>query len=399
MKKKIFGAVLILLACVIVMVVLYKNSQKSRIPIVFSPTTMINGLWENYKIDYWDQNTGRTFDKQRNDITTSEGQSYAMLRAVWQDDKTTFDKTWQWTKLNLKRQNDSLFSWQYGTTSNGSLGVMTENGGENSASDADTDIAVSLIFASARWNEPNYLNEARTVIQDIWNNEVITISGKPYLTANNLEKNSPQTALVNPSYFTPYAYRMFAQVTPEHNWTGVVDTSYEILQKSIHDPLDNTQTAEIPPDWIFIDKSMGNIKPANTGDLSSNFSYDAMRIPFRITLDYIWYAEPRAKQILESMTFLSQEWENKKALYTSYSHNGQPLTAQEAPAIYGGTLGYFMVQNPQLADAVYINKLQVLYNPDTNSWKEHLGYYDANWAWFGLALYNNRLENLAQNLK
>jgi hypothetical protein len=36
-----------------------------------------------------------------------------------------------------------------------------------------------------------------------------------------------------------------------------------------------------------------------------------------------------------------------------------------------------------------------LFSPDSNTWKITLGYYDDNWAWFGIALYNNLLPNLA----
>jgi hypothetical protein len=39
-----------------------------------------------------------------------------------------------------------------------------------------------------------------------------------------------------------------------------------------------------------------------------------------------------------------------------------------------------------------------LFNPDTNTWKEELSYYDNNWAWFGIALYNNLLPNLTANV-
>ena len=32
--------------------------------------------------------------------------------------------------------------------------------------------------------------------------------------------------------------------------------------------------------------------------------------------------------------------------------------------------------------------------PDFQDWKTPLGYYDDNWAWFGIALYNNFLDDL-----
>src|SRR5947209_2285702 len=99
---KTIGALLIIAGIILVTAVLYHNSQKRQQAILFSPHFVLNVLWESYKKNYWEAATGRTVDHQRSDVTTSEGQSYTMLRAVWEDDKPTFDKTWQWTQSSLK---------------------------------------------------------------------------------------------------------------------------------------------------------------------------------------------------------------------------------------------------------------------------------------------------------
>ncbi len=61
---------------------MFRSSDKVDQNIVFSDRTLLSGLWDNYKKIYWESESGRTLDKQQNDITTSEGQSYTMLRAV-----------------------------------------------------------------------------------------------------------------------------------------------------------------------------------------------------------------------------------------------------------------------------------------------------------------------------
>jgi len=66
--------------------------------------------------------------------------------------------------------------------------------------------------------------------------------------------------------------------------------------------------------------------------------------------------------------------------------------------MYGGTIGYFVIADPEKAQKVYQDKLVYLYNPDTDSWKQMLSYYDDNWAWFGIALYNRLLPNLVASL-
>ncbi|MBA3550591.1 hypothetical protein H0W32_00035 [Patescibacteria group bacterium] len=398
MTQKTWGIFLLVCAFGLLGFVAYKNSPKRQVPIIFSARNELLSLWNEYKSEYIEKDSYRVLDKQKDNITTSEGQSYAMLRAIWLDDKETFDKTWQWTKDNLQREDDMLFSWLFGMRADGTFGILTDKGGENTATDADTDIALALIFASARWNQQNYLGDAVVIINSIWENEVAMVQGKPYLVANNLEKNAPKNMVINPSYFSPYAYRIFAKVDGNHDWMALVDTSYEVLEKSIESPLDTGSSANLPPDWIFMNKTTGALSAPTGNNLTTNMSYDALRIPFRLALDYQWFDEPRAKEILSKMSFLSTEWNNHAIIYTGYSHSGEPVYKNQSAAFYGGTLGYFIVVDPNNAKMIHDNKLQILYSPDTGKWKVPLGYYDDNWAWFGIALYNNMLPNLVPQL-
>jgi endo-1,4-beta-D-glucanase Y len=398
MTRKTWGIFLIVIAFFILGFVAYKNSTKRQVPIIFSPRSELLALWDVYKKEYIEPGTFRVLDKQKDFITTSEGQSYAMLRAVWVGDKETFDNTWKWTKDNLRREEDGLFSWLFGKLPDGGYGILKDQGGYNTATDADVDIALALVFASTRWNDESYLGDAYVIIDEIWKNEVVTVNGKPYLAANNLEKDAPTNMVVNPSYFAPYAYRIFSHLDPEHPWMQLVDTSYEVLHASIDSPLDKGSSARIPPDWVFLNKKTGQVTAPQNTNLTTNTSFDALRVPWRIALDWQWFKEPRAEELLSKMSFLTNEWENKSLLYTNYAHSGEPVLESQSAAFYGGTIGYFMVVDPENAKMIHDNKLQVLFNPDTNNWKVQLGYYDDNWAWFGLALYNNMLPNLAEQI-
>jgi endoglucanase len=384
-KINTIGIILIILACAIFGVIWYENQRLQQVPIVFSAKSMMDYLWQNYKEEYLEKDTFRTLDKQQDNITTSEGQSYTMFRAVIMGDQETFDATYKWTKDILKRKEDNLFSWLFGKKPDGTYGVLTERGGFNSASDADSDIALALIFAFNRWHQKEYLDDAIAIIEDIWEKEVIVIDGLPYLTANNVEKFTPDEIIINPSYFAPYSYRIFAELDPEHDWTGVVDSSYKVLNES---------TTILPPDWLIIDKDTGETSPTSVKNLTTNFGYDALRVPWRIALDYEWNKEPRAKAYLDKLSFLSQEWSRKKKIASTYSHDGKVINDHEVPAMYGGVIGYFMVSNPSLAEDVYNRKLKYLYNPDKNAWKNTLSYYDDNWAWFGIGLYNHLIPNI-----
>jgi endo-1,4-beta-D-glucanase Y len=397
MNNKIIGVFLMVVAVVISLTVIYRNSQKRQETLVYSTTYTLNALWASYKKDYVENATGRTVDPQRDNITTSEGQSYTMLRAVWQDDKPTFDSSWNWAKANLKRPEDNLTAWLYGQRSDGTYGVLNGQGGQNSASDADADIALALVLASSRWQEPAYLEEAKKIISDIWDKEVVAVNGTPYLAANNLEKTTGSEILINPSYLAPYAYRIFAEIDPQHDWNKVVDSSYHVISQSAQLPLDKKVSAGLPPDWVAVDKNTGGIKASAQTALKTNYGYDAMRTAFRLALDYQWNGDARAREVLGQFSFLREEWEKNRRLFATYAHDGSVVSEMEAPAMYGGSLGYFLISDPKNSEAVYKEKLLNLYNPDYQNWKQPLSYYDSNWAWFGIALYNNRLTNFYKN--
>ncbi|MDQ3014784.1 MAG: glycosyl hydrolase family 8, partial [bacterium] len=114
MTRRTWGITLLVLAFVILGFVAYKNSAKRQVPIIFSQRGELLALWEDYKKEYLEPGTYRVLDKQKDFITTSEGQSYAMLRAVWLGDKETYDNVWKWTKDNLRREDNQLFSWLFG---------------------------------------------------------------------------------------------------------------------------------------------------------------------------------------------------------------------------------------------------------------------------------------------
>jgi endo-1,4-beta-D-glucanase Y len=392
-KTKVTGYILIIIAFFVIAAVIYENSAKKNVPIVFSARSMIDSVWQRYKAQYMEKDTYRVMDLARGGVTTSEGESYAMLRSVWLDDHPTFDKSWQWTKDNLQKQGH-LFSWLFGKSSNGTYGILVRENGQNTASDADSDIALALAFAYARWKDPQYLADAKLVITDMWNKEVIIIQGKPYLASSIAEKTTTGPIAINPSYFAPYAYRIFAVIDPDHDWNGLIGTSYDILEKSTVSPLNKSASAGLPPDWVTISRTDGSIVAEKNADLDTNFSYDALRVPWRVALDWYWNKEPRAKAYLSSFSFLGKEWQKNGALVAGYAHDGTALTTAQAPSFYGGVLPAFMLMDANEAKDMYENKLVVLYNPDSNSWKQPLDYYDDNWAWFGISLYNNELPNL-----
>lgn len=359
---------------------------------------LLQALWRSYKQQSWDKNSGRTIDHANGDVTTSEGQGYTMLRAVWENDQPVFIKTWQWTATHLQR-TDKLFSWRYGVQTAGSMGILADQGGQNTASDADTDIALALILARVRWNNLGYLASARDIVRAVWSQEVVTIRGKPYLVADNLEHlKTTDAILLNPSYFSPYAYRIFARLDPGHNWASLTASSYALIQQAAQAPLNSRASVDLPPDWVTLNRQTGQLQLAPNQAQGTDFGYNALRTVWRTALDWQWFHTATAQQSLQQYGFLDDQWNQHQKLLAIYHHDGKPAATYESIALYGGTLSYFQYQHPTTAKTMLANKLAPLYDAKTGQLKQPLSYYDNNWAWFGVALYNNQLPNVTEGV-
>jgi len=223
------------------------STAPMAVPPVESPRpALLTAAWSGYKHRFI-QPDGRVIDFQRDQVTSSEGQSYAMLRAVWMDDRPTLDLTWRWTQDNLGDPTHSRIGWLWGKAPDGSWRLLDAN----SASDADEDIALALLFAAHRWSS-TYRPAAIALLDRIWSEEVATVAGDPYLTAGNWGPGAAGGPVLNPSYFAPYEYRIFAQEDRAHPWGELIDTSYSALQACTEAPLDRG-AGRLPPNWCALD--------------------------------------------------------------------------------------------------------------------------------------------------
>jgi endoglucanase len=380
-KKILLAIALFLVLSIALSVVFFQTSNKDK--------RILDSLWTNYKSQYIDKSSGRAIDEQNNGITTSEGQSYSMLRAVISGDKSTFDKSWLWTKNNLRRTEDSLFSWQWGKRADQSYGVLYDTGGQNVAFDGDIDIAYSLILASKKWNNKEYLDESKSIIKDIWNKGVIVSnSGKLILASNDLEKKYNKSSIVvNPSYFSTYAFHAFAKVTPELEWSRLADDCYFFLNKIMDTKLIADKLTVLPPDWINIDKEKLIITPAESK--KTQFGYDAVRIPWRVALDFDQNRNDSAIAYLKKLGFLNQEFQNKGMIYTVYDVAGNVVENSESLLSYSSLVEYFNIIDPYKSQIILESK--ILPKLKVNNYK-NMSYYESNWTWFGLALHYNSFE-------
>ena len=339
--------------------------------------TVLIDSWQAYKTKFISTD-GRVIDPMINQGTTSEGQSYAMLRAAWLDDAPTFDKVWMWTQNNLSQSDTHLFAWKWGQLADKSWGVLSKN----SASDADQDIALALLIAGQRLHNQKYIEQAEVVIGAIWNSEVVETRGQGYLVAGNWARTQKKPRL-NPSYLAPYIYRAFAKFDTVHNWNSLVETSYDVLNQV----LSQTGTG-LPADWCELDLSSGAVS-IDKSSKDSNYSYDAMRVPWRVAMDWKWNSEPRAKEVLKKMSFLLNSWRTLGTIRSTYSADGAVGSSDQPLAGFGCVLPMFQILAPDAEKQVMNERLMSQYN--NGLWRPENNYYDQNWVWFGLAAVAEKL--------
>lgn len=325
---------------------------------------------------------------------TSEAQSYALLRAAWSGDRASFDRTWAWTQANLINP-DGLIAWQW---RDGAVGDR------HSATDADTDTALALLMAGKRWEDPALIEAGRRLVAAIWEREVVTVGGKPYLAAGDWATAGPVIAL-NPSYFAPYAYRVFAEVDPGHDWRGLIDTSYQVLFDASKSSLGGGQSAGLPPDWVGLERETGALIPMQlSGEDTTRYGYDAARVYWRIALDQRWSGDGRAAAYLNQAGFLRDEVNrllgdgvNRKGQVSAvYGHDG--TVVEEAPSLVGtaGALAALLTLDPGAANTLYARAIVGAVARDGGAvhWGDSDDLYAQEWGWFATALYSGALPDL-----
>jgi endoglucanase len=300
-----------------------------------------------------------------------------MLRALNTNDRTTFDKAWQWTQDILQtRTSDQLLSWKYGS-SNGGYKVLDQE----AATDADLDVAYALITASEQWKSPKYLEQAKEIIKDIYNGRVKEYNGKSMLLpfSSNVDKGFE---ILNPSYFSPAYYKRFAKVDPSHNWTKLVDDTYWMLENI-------GQSRVLYPDWIkynIKDNRFESAADFMQNPNTDNFSFDAMRVLWRLGYDYVTTKDDRAFKLLQrSADFIGQE-ANKGKVYSSYTPSGIKAVDYESGSMNSMAAIPLFLTNSNYENRIWKDKILQSTDYKSGTFQKNEIYYDQNLAWFSYQL-------------
>ena len=358
------------LIIIVVLLILLVAPGCSREALPTNPTAaFLDEAWVAYK-SVFIKPEGYVWDQARREVT-SEGQSYALMRAVWMKDRAAFDLVFNWTEAHLARP-DGLYSWQW----------TPEDGGRvidaNTATDADQDIAFALILASRSFQEPAYLERARALLTAIRLHTGIMLPAGWIPGAGNW---AVAERIINFSYFTFYAYPVFAAVDPDGEWLGVRERAYDVLSRFLATP-----SVMLPADFVVIDESGAFMPVAGKGNLSDSFSFDAMRIYWRVAMDCLLNNYPRACSDPSKTGNIVDILARDGKIYSRYSVMGKKETNDTSVSFFGSLLPSVGLFYPQIAKALVHNELSpeqlrpILRNPDR--------YYDNNWTWFGLAAWS-----------
>jgi endo-1,4-beta-D-glucanase Y len=235
----------------------------------------------------------------------SEGIGYGMLLSVAFADRTLFDALFRYYNDHL--DENGLMNWAQGLPNGGC--EPPNNNMAHAATDGDLDTTMALIQADRAWPDGGYLDKAKTLAANIAANEVVDCSGRMTLRPGDvwgacIDKNNDKR--VNPSYFAPGYYRVFAARFPDQadKWNALIKGTYELL------PIVQGKMSGLVPDWT----------DAEGADLHGGwYGYDACRSPWRIAVDYAWSGDAAAKTFLQSMS----TWID--------THSGIPQAAQMLP--------------------------------------------------------------------
>jgi endo-1,4-beta-D-glucanase Y len=223
-------------------------------------------------------------------VTVSEGIAYGMLLTVVHDDRSIFDGLWQYYQHNADK--NGLMHWRR-------TGCPGSQSGDNAATDADLDAAMALVMASRRWSTTPYLAAAQTLVGAIRSFETMAApDGLALLKPGDMFGGAD---CINVSYFAPAYYRVFAEIEPAQAafWTKLAADSYAVIAR-----VANVSTGLVA-NWCDENGNSNASGAPGCQYYSPNgniFGSDAVRAPWRIATDYVWYGTAEAQAWLGKLT-------------------------------------------------------------------------------------------------
>jgi len=325
--------------------------------------------WQRFESLYLSAD-GRVIDASTaRQITTSEGQSYALFFALVGNDRAAFDRILRWTENNLAGGSleENLPAWQWGRADDGQWRVLDPN----AAADADLWIAYALGEAGRLWHEPAYAELGAAVARNILRREVVTIPGLgPTLLPGPVGFAAERGWRLNPSYLPLPIIRGIAQQTGDAAWNEISLSSERVILGSAPNGF--------AADWVEF--SGGRFVPdRKTRGIGS---YDAIRV-------YLWAgmlpaSDPARDQITAAL----------KPMLSSVAKRAAPMESVDTQTLEArgeGAPGFSAAVLPMLANAHLSTALQAhRKRAADHSLQDNQGYYSDVLTLFGLGWLEQR---------
>jgi oligosaccharide reducing-end xylanase len=227
-------------------------------------------------------------------------------------------------------------------------------------------IALSLLLASQRWGDGsspyNYSTQAEDILNRILFYEV-TEDNYLFFCPGNSD-------FFDLSYQMPAFYRYFAIRTGNTRWDEIAENSYQLLNNCLKTSYGNTENGLVP-DYCNKDGSLRSS--------GQNFSYEAMRFPFHVAVDKIWFDPEGSADYLDKIIgFFGPIYDS---FGDEYELDGTQLSGNHSNSWVGSLSGGAMGCSSDTYKVNFFNHLMSC-TLDTGTYR----YYNICWYNFGILL-------------
>jgi endo-1,4-beta-D-glucanase Y len=348
------------------------------------PMTNHARLWQAYRGRFLSQD-GRVLDPQRNNLTTSEGQSYALFFSLVNNDRAHFDAALDWTQANLAMGDlgTHLPSWSWGQTKEGTWGILDPN----SASDSDIWIAYDLIEAGRLWKEPRFTLLGKKLASLAAHKETAAVPGLgTVLMPGPFGFHFPSAWVLNPSYTPVFLLDRLAAVDPAGPWMRVAAT--------IPMQLEQGTRGGFAMDWISYSPGSGFVPSLSNNQRGPGVvgSYDAIRV-------YLWTgmlsdSHPGKARMLKAISGMNGYLSQHGAPPEKINDNGVPESNDGPVGFSAAVLPYLKSNTNEEAFAQQMVRLKSQLDEKSYLYGAGYGtgptYYDQNLVLFGSGWIENR---------
>ncbi|WP_338792162.1 glycosyl hydrolase family 8 [Bernardetia sp. MNP-M8] len=289
---------------------------------------------------------------------TSEGHGWGMLITVLMaghdsNAKTYYDGLYNYFDQHRSTINNELMSWMV---------ENSENGGENSATDGDFDIAYSLILAHYQWGSDGQINYRQEAI-DMINKGLKLGSMNTQSKRVMLGDWDTNAYTTRSSDWMTAQMRAYGQITGDSFWTESIDVAYNIMSQIRQNYSPNTG---LMPDFVIGSTPQPATPNFLEADTDDDYSWNACRFPWRVAMDYGHYGNIDSKTTVNKIVnWAKSTTNNNPSQYKAgYTLSGTPLFSYTSKAF---TAPLIVASTVDISHQAFLN----------DGW-DHLktGYYD-----------------------